>query len=67
MIRPKHSITATIENNVIDFIYVGELEMHTVVTYQCATYSVWPGPLLIVLYLALTAKTYETPAVSNFC
>ena len=29
--------------------------------YHCATCSVWPGPLLIFLYLALTAKTLDTP------
>ena len=34
-----------------------------VLTYHCATYSVWPSLLLIVLYLALTAKPFETPAL----
>ena len=38
MIRPKHSISTAIEDNII---YVGELEIHTVLTYHCATYSVW--------------------------
>ena len=26
----------------------------------------WPGPLLIVLYLALTAKTLDTPAITQW-
>ena len=56
MISPKHSIAATIEDNVIDIIYVGELEIHTLVTHHCVTYSVWPGPLLIVLHFALNAQ-----------
>ena len=60
MISPKNSITATIEGSAIDSIYVGELETHTVLTNHCATYSAWPGPMLIVLYLALTAKTLDT-------
>ena len=38
MISPKHSISATTEGNVIDIIYVGELEIHTVSTYHYATY-----------------------------
>ena len=29
--------------------------------YHCATYSVWPGPLHTFEYLALTAKTLDTP------
>ena len=37
----KHSISATIEGNVTDIIYVGELEIHTVLTYHCA--GVAPG------------------------
>ena len=57
MISPQHSITATIEGKVIDVTYVGELEIHAVLTYHCATYSVLPGP---PLYLALTAKTLNT-------
>ena len=61
MTSPKHNISATIEGNAVDIIYVGELEIHTVLTYHCANYSVWPGSLLIVLYLALTAKTLDTP------
>ena len=60
MICPQHSITATIEGKVIDIKYVGELEIHAVLTYHCATYSVLPGPSLIALYLALTAKTLNT-------
>ena len=63
MISPKHIINATITANVVDIIYVGELEIHTALTYHCATYSVWPGPLLIVLYLALTAKPLETSVI----
>ena len=57
IIAPKHSITAAIEGNVIDIIYAGELEIHIVLTYHCATYSMWLGPLVIFLYLDLTAKT----------
>ena len=33
-LSPKHSITATIEANVIYFIYVGELELHSALTYH---------------------------------
>ena len=36
MINPKHSNSATIEGNVIDMIYVGKLEIHTVLMYHCA-------------------------------
>ena len=61
MISQKHSITAAIGGNVIDIIYVGELEIHTTLTYHYVTYSVWPCPLLIVLYLAFTAKTLHIP------
>ena len=68
---PEHSINATIEANVIDPIYVDELEIYTVLTYHCATYSLWPGPLLIVLYLALNAKGVSTPVLKllwlTFC
>ena len=39
MISPKHSISATIEGNVIDSRYVGELEIHVVLPYHCATYG----------------------------
>ena len=61
MISQKHSISATIEGNVIDIMYLGELEIHTALTYHCTTYSAWPGPFLIVLYLVLNAKSLETP------
>ena len=61
IINLKHSISATIDVNVIDIIYVGELEIHTILTYQCAKYCVWPGPLVVVPYLTLTAKTLDTP------
>ena len=53
----KHSTTATTEGNVTDIIYIGKLEIYTVLTYHCATYSVWPIPLVNILYLVLTAKT----------
>ena len=33
MVSPEPSSTATIEGNVIDFICVGELEIHTVLAY----------------------------------
>ena len=52
-------------SNVIDITYVGELEIHTVLMYHCDAYSVWPGPLHIVLYLDFTAKTLGTPALSK--
>ena len=29
--------------------------------YHCSAYSVWSGPILIVLYLALSAKSLDTP------
>ena len=48
---------------VMDIIYVGELETYTVLTYHCASYSVWPSLLLILLYLALNAKTLDTSVV----
>ena len=55
---PKHSITPTIESNVIDLTYVGEQEIHAVLTCNCAICSMWPSPLFIVLYLALIAKAF---------
>ena len=33
--KPKHSISACIEGNVMGFIYVGKLEIHTVLAYHC--------------------------------
>ena len=65
MRSPEHSIIAAIEGNVIDVIYVGEREIHIVLTYHCAAYILWPGPLLIVLYLALSAKTLDTSLVHD--
>ena len=61
MISPKHR--SSDEGNVIDFIYVGELKIHTVFIYHCATYRAWPGPLLIVLYVAPNLKGLDTPAL----
>ena len=61
MISPNHSISTPNEDNVIDIIYVGELEIHTVLTYHCAT----SGPLPIALYLALTAKNLGTPLLKQ--
>ena len=63
VICPKHSIAAVIEGNIINVIYVGELDIHTVLKHRCAIYSVWSSPLLIGLYLALTAKTWDTPGL----
>ena len=65
MINAIHSITATIEGIVIDIIYVGELETHTVLMFHGVTDSVWPGSLFIVLYVALTAKTLDTPGLQE--
>ena len=65
MIGPKHSITATIEGNVIDITYVDKLEIQTVFMYHCATYGAWPILLLIVLYLVLTAKSLDTPGIKD--
>ena len=65
MNSPKRSITATIEGNVIDVIYVDELEIHAVLSYHCASYCVWPGPLLIVLYMTRTAKILDTPELEQ--
>ena len=59
----KHSITATIEDNVSDITCAGKLETHTVLTYHCTASSVWPGPLRIVPYLPITAKTLDNPAL----
>ena len=41
MVSSKHSISATMEGNVIYIIYVDELEILTVLMYHCATYNVW--------------------------
>ena len=51
-ISQKDSITATIEGKFLDIIYVGELEIHTVLTRHCALivcgparclfFSIWP-------------------------
>ena len=60
IISPKHCISVTIEGNVIEIIYVGELEILTILTYHYATFSVCPGPLLIALDLTLTVKTLDT-------
>ena len=54
----KHSITATIEGNVFHIRNVGELQIHTILTYYCASYSVSPGPFAIALYLACTETPY---------
>ena len=43
----------------MDIIYVGELETYTVLTYHCASYRVWSNLLLILLYLALNAKSLD--------
>ena len=37
LISPKHVIIATIEGIAIDIIYVGKLEILTVLAYHCAT------------------------------
>ena len=66
MISQKLSITFTIDGNVIVIIYIGEIEIHTVLMYHCASYSVRPCPLLIVLYLALAAKILDTPDLYYF-
>ena len=53
------------EGIVIDIIYVGELEIHTVLTYHCTTFSLWPGPLPIVLHMGLTAKPSDTADIHS--
>ena len=63
MINAMRSIIATIEGNVFDIIYVGELEIHTVLMCHCAAYSLWPAPLYIALYLALAAKALDIPGL----
>ena len=55
--NPKDSITAPTESNVH---IIRELQIHTVIMFQYVTSCVWPGPLLIFLYLALTKKTLDT-------
>ena len=65
LLSPKYNISASIEGNGIDIIYASELEIDTVLTYHCATYIVWPDPLLIVLYLVLTAKILGTPDLGS--
>ena len=37
MTCPKHNISSTTEGNFIDILYVGELEIHIVLTYHYAT------------------------------
>ena len=59
MTSPKHSITATIEDNVIYIIISGQ-EIHTVLSYHYFTYRVLPDPLLIALYVVLATKTLKT-------
>ena len=63
MINLNYSISTTNECNFIGITYVGELEVHAVVTCHCAKYSVCPGPLLIVLNLALIANALDTPGL----
>ena len=60
MTSPKHCNSATSEGNGIDIIYTGKLEIHTVLTDHCGTYTVQLGPLVIVLYLGLKAKHLDT-------
>ena len=45
MINRKLSISANNDGNAADIIYVGELEILSVLMYHCATYSLWPGPV----------------------
>ena len=61
----KHSITVSPLREFIDIMYVGELEIHTVLAYITALLVVCPGPLLISLLLALTAKGSDTPAICS--
>ena len=63
VISPKHSIAAVIEGNIINVIYVGELDIHTVLKHRCAICNVWSSPLLIALYLDLAAKTLDAPGL----
>ena len=63
MISQKHCISAIIECNVIDAIYVGKLEIQVVLTCHYPTCSVWPGPLLIALNLALNAESLDNPVL----
>ena len=63
MISPKHCISPTIEG--IDIIYLGKLDIHTVLMYHSTTYDVWPGLLLIFLYLALNPKHLSTPSLER--
>ena len=63
MIGTMHSIITTIEGYVMDITNIGEQEIQTVLTHHCATYSERPGPLLVALYLALTAGSLDTPIV----
>ena len=38
MISPTHSIAAAIEDNAVDIIYVGELEIHPALSYHSGIY-----------------------------
>ena len=63
MIGLRYSISATTEGSAVYIIYVGEQEIHRVLTCHCANYTVWPGPLLIVLCSAFAAKSLDTLAL----
>ena len=63
---PKDSITATIEGNVIDILYVSELKMNTVLTYHGAICSVWPGTYLLFSIWPLLQKI-RTPLLYMIC
>ena len=65
MISSNHCFTATIEGNVIDINHIGELEIHAVDHSLTLSYLQRPGLLVIVLYLALTAKTLDIPASNH--
>ena len=43
--------------------YVSEAKIHTLLTYHFTNYIVCSGPLFIVLYLALTTETLDTPGI----
>ena len=63
IVSSEHIITNTIEGNAIDITYVDELEFPTVLTYHCATASVWPSMLVIAQYFVLTVKTLDIPSL----
>ena len=59
MISPQHSIITTIEGNVIDTTYVGELKIHTVLTDHYATLQCVAQPVACCSVLGSYCKNFR--------